>query len=163
MVSVTEDDVRELVSGLEHVEVVTASEANGAPEVAWGDSFFFYRPPGTGERAQRQPFATLVTQDYPGFDTASDLGRPGVFRVNVGVGRAAFTALFGYSPAAHADHAEAYDYAVLDRLLPHPVYATQGWVCVLNPGAETSARLESLLREAHAAAAKRHERRESQG
>ena len=159
----TEDEVRELVSGLEDVEVVIASEANGAPEVAWGDSFFFYRPPGSGEQAQRQPFATLVTQDYAGFDTASDLDRAGVFRVNVGVGREAFTALFGHSPAAHADRSAEYDYAALDRLLPHPVYASQGWVCVLNPGTETAARLETLLRDAHSLAARRHHRRESHG
>lgn len=163
MGSVTEDDVRELVGGLDDVEVVVASEANGAPEVAWGDSFFYYRPPGSPVQAQRQPFATLVIQDYAGFDTASDLGRPGVFRVNVGIGRDAFTALFGHSPAAHAEHQDEYDYAALDRLLPHPAYATQGWVCVLNPGDETAARLESLLREAHAQAKKRHQRRESHG
>jgi hypothetical protein len=159
----TEEDVRELVSRLPDVEVVIASEANGAPAVAWGDSFFTYHPPDSAERAHSQPFATLVTQDYPGFDTASDLGRPGVFRVNVAVGRETFTALFGHSPAAHAGHAAEYDYAVLDRLLPHPVYAAQGWACVLCPGEQTAAELETLLRQAHALAARRHHRRESHG
>ena len=43
------------------------------------------------------PFATIVTKDYTGFDTASDLNRPGVFRLNVGVGRDTFRALFGDS------------------------------------------------------------------
>lgn len=163
MVRVTEDDVRQLVSGLADVEVVVASEADGAPEIAWGDSFFFYRPPGAAEAAQRQPFATLVIKDYPGFDTASDLDRPGVFRVNVGIGRETFEELFGYSPKAHAEHAADHDYTALDRVLPHPVYAGQGWVCVLNPGPQAGAELERLLRRAHAQAAERHHRRPSPG
>lgn len=161
MVRVTEDEVLELVTRLPDVVVVTASEASGAPQAAWGDSFCFYDPTGDGER--HSPFATIVTQNYEGFDTESDLNRPGVFRVNVAVGRAAFEALFGYAPAAHADHHAEYDYAALDRLLPHPIYAAQGWVSVLNPAAETQDRLASLLTDAHDLAAKRHQRRASLG
>ena len=47
---------------------------------------------------RRFPFATIVVSDYPGFDTASRLDRPDIFRVNIHVGPAAFTELFGYSP-----------------------------------------------------------------
>jgi len=160
---VTEDDVRELVCGLPEVWAVTASEDIGAPEVAWGDSFFYYDPSGRGADLPPQPFATLVTKDYPDFDTASNLNRPGVFRVNVAIGRAGFESLFGYSPTAHAEHYADHDYAVLDRVVPHPVYAAQGWVCVVNPGPQTAAELESLLRRAHALAAERHHRRTSLG
>jgi hypothetical protein len=156
---VTEDDVRRLVCSLPHVVVLTAAADNGAPEVAWGDSFFYYDPTGDGDR--RHPFATLVTKDYPGFDTASDLDRPGVFRVNVPVGRQGFAALFGHLPKAHADHQAEYDYAALDRVVPHPVYAGQGWVSVVNPGPRTAEQLETLLRQAHARAVQRHQRRES--
>jgi hypothetical protein len=157
----TEDEVRELVTALPHVAVQIAGEADGAPEVAWGDSFFFYEPAGKGSR--RDPFATLVTKDYPGFDTASDLNRPGIFRVNVGVGREAFRELFGYLPEAHPEHHAEFDYTALDQLLPHPVYAPQGWVSVLNPGPQTVGQLEVLLRQAHDRAAQRYERREAHG
>jgi Family of unknown function (DUF6194) len=163
MSQVTEDDVRRLACGLPDVWMVTASEDNGAPEVAWGDSFFYYDPSGRGEDLPPQGFATLVTKDYPGFDTASNLDRPGVFRVNVAVGRAAFETLFGYSPTSHADHYGEYDYADLDRVVPHPVYAGQGWVCVVSPGPDSAAELESLLRGAHALAAERHHRRTPRG
>jgi len=43
---VTESDIIEVVAALPGVVAVTASEANGAPEVAWGDTFFFYDPEG---------------------------------------------------------------------------------------------------------------------
>src|SRR5919201_1444819 len=82
--SMTEDDIIAFVTSLPGVVAVTAGEANGAPEVAWGDSFFFYDPDGKPS-ARRMPFATIVTKDYDGFDTASNLNRPGVFRLNIGV------------------------------------------------------------------------------
>jgi Family of unknown function (DUF6194) len=158
MGGVTEDDVLQLVRRLPDVHVFTASEADGAPEVAWGDSFVYYDPSGRGEDTHGQPFATIVTKDYEGWDTASALNRSGVFRVNVAVGREIFAALFGHAPAAHADHYGDYDYTALDRVIPHPVYAGQGWVSVLNPQA-TAPQLESLLAQAHARAAARHRRR----
>jgi hypothetical protein len=158
-VGVIETDVVQLVQRLPGVEVVRAGRDNGAPEIAWGDSFFFYDPDDVGESARRQPFATIVTKNYGEFDAASDLDRPGVFRVNVAVGRRAFEQLFGHPAPEHAEHSGDYDYAELDRLLPHPVYATQGWVCVLNPGTRTASQLESLLADAHGLAAERYRRR----
>ncbi|MEU6428709.1 DUF6194 family protein [Microbispora sp. NPDC046973] len=151
----TENDVIEFVTGLPGVVAFTAAADNGAPQAAWGDTFFYYDP--DDEPANRKmPFATIVVKDYEGFDTASDLNRPGVFRVNIGVGRAVFEDLLGYPPAAHAGHHEALDYRVPDRILPHPVYAAQSWICVLNPGDATAARVRALLADAHARAAARH-------
>lgn len=123
--------------------VVVASGANGAPEAAWGDSFFFYG------NDRRFPFATIVTQDYRDFDTASDLDRPGAFRVNLWVGRSALRRLLG------SQQPDPVDYRAPDVLLPHPIYAAQGWVCIVNPGPATSDLLRSLLSEAHARAVAR--------
>ncbi len=36
-----------------------------------------------------------------------------------------------------AGHQTDPDYASLDRILPHPVYARQHWICILNPSATT--------------------------
>jgi hypothetical protein len=95
---VTETGVIEYVSGLPGVVTFTASEENAAPEVAWGDTFFFYDPGGNQPANQRLPFATLVVSDYPGWDIESDLDRDGIFRVNVAIGRRDFERLFGYAP-----------------------------------------------------------------
>lgn len=144
------DDIIAFVTGLPGVVAVTASEADGAPEAAWGDSFFFYDPDADTPPDRRMPFATIVTTDYDGFDTASNLNRPGVFRLNIAVGRQVFDQLIG---DPHPD------YTALDRLIPHPVYAAQCWVAILNPGATTAALARSLLTDAHAKAAQRHHRR----
>jgi hypothetical protein len=68
--NLTESEIIEFVTGsLAGVDVVVASEANGAPEVSWGDTFFFYDPGGKVPAARRMPFATIVTKDYGGSTT----------------------------------------------------------------------------------------------
>ena len=129
-------------------DVVTGTEG-----IAAGDTFFIYDPDRNLPDKQRFPFATIVTKDYGDFDNASDLNREGVFRLNVGVSRETFRSLFG-DDRADGTH----DFAVLDRLLPHPVYGRQSWVCVLNPSAETFERLKPLLREAYEIAVARVQR-----
>jgi hypothetical protein len=152
-----EHEVVRFISSLSGVVVVTASEASGAPEVAWGDSFFSYDPLGVGADDWGANFATVVTKDYEGFDTASDLNRPGVFRLNLGVGRRKFQEVLGFAPADHADRSAGIDYAVLDTVIPHPVYATQGWVSIVSPGARTSDEVRALIAYAHRRAMERYD------
>jgi Family of unknown function (DUF6194) len=153
----TEDDIIQFVTNLDGVAKVTASQANGAPEVAWGDSFFFYDPHGDIPADRRWPFATIVIKDYEGFDSLSHLDRPGTFRLNIVVGRRRFQELIGYPTADRAEHQPRFDFAASDRLLPHPAYAAQAWVSILNPGDRTSEQARSLLTEAHARATERRQ------
>ena len=120
-------------------DVVTGTEG-----IAAGDTFFIYDPQWNLPDKQQFPFATIVTKDYGEFDNASNLNRGGVFRLNVGVSRETFRSLFADDVTD-----ETYDFTALDRLLPHPVYGRQSWVCVLNPSADTFERVKPLLREAY--------------
>jgi hypothetical protein len=43
----------------------------------------------------------------------------------------------------------------LDPILPHPVYAKQSLLCVLNPGARSGEQLRDLLAHARARVAER--------
>jgi Family of unknown function (DUF6194) len=149
------DDIIAFTAGLPGVAAVTASEENGAPEAAWGDVFFFHDPDGDPAN-RRMPFATIVTHDYDGFDTASQLDRPGVFRLNVAVGRAAYERLLGHPPAAYPEHEGRFDPTALDTLIPHPVYAAQSWVAIVCPGEATADLARELLTGAHARAVRRH-------
>jgi len=145
----TEAEIIRALADLSGVVVVVAGEENGAPEVAWGDSFFFYDPDNADPGDRRLPFATVVTKDYPGFDTASDLDRPGVFRLNLAVGRDRFTELFGFSPAEFAGRQTEFDFTALDRVVPHPVYARQAWISVLVPGAGSVEQVKQLIGHAY--------------
>ena len=73
-------------------------------------------------------FATLVWSDDT--DQVSELSRPGVFRVSLGLSRATFDRLVG---------------SIAD-----PDYARQHWVAILSPSASTFAEtVVPLLEEAH--------------
>lgn len=137
------------------VDVVDAADA----------SFFFYNPDSSVPPDHRFPFVTLVTSDA--FDQFSNLNRPSVFRLNIGIGKQTFRSLFG-APAAPSGRGEAaesdehtgdYDFTALDQVMPHPVYGRMYWVCVLNPGDETFAtRVRPLLAEAYELAVSRYKR-----
>jgi Family of unknown function (DUF6194) len=153
---VTEDEIVRIFSGLPGVVTLIASKENGAPEVAWGDSFFFYDPDNAIPENRRLPFATIVINDYPDFDTASNLNRPGVFRLNLAIGRDRFNELFGFSPAEFSKRPNDFDFTALDRIIPHPVYAQQGWISVLVPDAGTENQVRQLIVHAYERASRRY-------
>src|SRR5207244_5771913 len=115
--------------------VDVASKESGAPEMAWGDSFFIYNPEKRTEPTASFAFATIVTKDYGEFDNKSNLNRPGVFRLNIGVRKATFQKLF--SDIIAAGKINDLDFTSFDQLLPHPVYHPQHWVGILNPSEAT--------------------------
>jgi hypothetical protein len=127
---------------------ITETFADVETDENWGYQFFFYKDD------HQVPFASLAASDNE-YDRVSQLDRPGVYRLNFAVSRATFQALFG----AEKPDRRAYDFAALDVLMPHPEYAAQQFVCVLNPSAATFERVQPLLAEAYALAAQRYARR----
>ena len=104
---------------------------------AMGATFFSLEP-----EKHWPNFATIVTTDEHDDGAPSNLSRPGAFRLNIGVSRATFQRVVG-------SMAEP-DYAAFDRLLPHPVYAKQLWISILNPSDATFRDVVlPLLTEAH--------------
>ncbi len=149
----TIDEITEFIEALGGVLTLRPGPGDGSPEIAWGDRFFYYAPDGVDPPGQ--PFATIVTKDYPG-DPVAGLDRPGAFRVNVAAGRTAFRAWTGRDPreATPPD-----DPARSDVVAVHPVYGRLGWLAVVDPGPATRAAIEDLLRTAHGAARTRFGRR----
>ena len=157
----TLDEYLDLARALPDVEVDTPGPGSQAPEVAWGDSFIAYRAPDPLPGDEREfPFATVVTKDYPGFDTDSQLDREGVVRLNFSVGRREYECLLGHAPAEHDRHRGEYDPAAIGLLIPHPAYASQGWVSLVCDG-DVPGAAASLLTLAHDQAAERHRLRRS--
>ena len=116
-----------------------------------GDSFFIYDPNRNLPANQQIPFVTLITKDD--YDTASNLAREGVYRLNIGVKPETYQSLFGDPPPFPKTGGiiqTGHDFTVSDTLLPHPIYATMGWVCILNPSEATfETKLKPMLAEAY--------------
>jgi erythromycin esterase-like protein len=145
-------DLAERILTLPDVTHLQADEESGAPQISWGDRFFFI---GT---ERRRPFATIVEHDVPGFDDDSRLDRAGIFRLNIDIGREEFQHQFGYPPAESTDHRPGIDFTRLDEILPHPAYGTHGWACILNPSPQRLQDIDRLLAHGHRRALNRHQR-----
>jgi hypothetical protein len=125
-----------------------------------GDTFFTYDPDRDLPQDRWLPFATLVTGDH--YDTVSGLNRPGAYRINIGVTKATYVALLGPAPKERDDNGvlvTGYDYTAVDTLLPHPFYASQYWVSVVNPATATVDTVRRLLDEAYAFAVRKYRNR----
>ena len=122
----TEDDIAQYIAGT-FAGVETATN--------FGYFFFFY---GSDHKL---PFATLASSDSV-YDNVSNLDRPGVFRLNIGVTKQTFRSLFGTNAVGES----SYDLTALDCIMPHPHYAGQHFICVLNPGRPSSSESSSCSR-----------------
>lgn len=148
----TPAELAEWVLALSDVTCLVADEESGAPRICWGDRFFFVGPD------RRRPFVTIVEHDTPGFDEASGLDRPGVFRLNIDLGREEFHRQFGYPPVEFPERRAGIDFSRLDAVLPNPTYAGQGWAGILNPSLERLPELDRLVAQAHRRAVARRDR-----
>ena len=153
------EEIISFVDGLDGVLTQRAQSGDGSPEIAWGDTFFYYAPDGVIPSAT-QPFATIVTKNYPG-DETSRLERPDVFRVNMAAGKEEFITHVGWAPrdAKPEADADAPSPDALDAVIAHPVYGSLGWISVNNPGPATSPEVRRMLEQAHDLARARYLRR----
>ncbi len=113
--------------------------------------FFFYDP------KKKFTFATLMTNDIN--DQASNLNRPSIFRLNIGVSRDTYQSLFGAQPSWGKNGGvvdTGHDFTVVDQFMPHPTYAPVSWICILNPGEAHIERVKQYLAEAYELDVKKH-------
>lgn len=119
-------------------------------------SFFFYNPDSNILPDHKFPFVTIVTNDL--HDQFSNLNRPSIFRLNIGISKQTFQSLLGLpkrhsekdSVPENADPYSDYDFTALNQVMPHPVYGRMYWVCILNPSDETfETKVRPLLVEAY--------------
>lgn len=139
-------DITDYLSAMDGILVLKPQPGDGTPEIAWGDLFFYYAPDGVVPKSQ--PFATIVTKNYPDDDT-SRLDRPDAFRVNIAAGSALFQTWTADSLSGRDTD---------DVVIAHPVYSSQKWLAVVNPGPRTSTTVEELLVAAYQLARERFHR-----
>ena len=130
------------------VEAFVAALDDVQREENFGYAFFF-----VGED-HLVPFVSIADSDND-YDSVSNLNHEGVFRINIGVSRASFDALFANASS------DKIDYSALNIFLPHPEYAKQHFICILNPSGENVEITKKFMIEAHDLAAARLQRKTS--
>ena len=129
---------------------ITSTFENVKTTVNLGYTFFIYHDD------DMLPFATIASTGNE-YERISNLDRPGVYRLNIGVSRETFRSLFGTKKINVSD----YDFTVLDTLLPHPDYSAQFFICVLSPSEATFESIKPLLAEAYDIAVKKYNQRKA--
>lgn len=129
------------------------------PVESWGERGILYNPE---KRLKRGVYVLTVKEKDGENDSASNLNREGIYRVNVGVRKQTFTRLFGPAPKRPEKGGVVdmpLDFSVVDQLLLHPVYAWMGWVCVLSPSEQTFEALRPLIQEGYEYAKEKFEKK----
>ena len=145
------EEVVEVLAGNEGILVLRPAPGDDTPEIAWGDVFFYFSPDGSIPPGQ--PFATVITKDYPYEPSWQQDGAS--IRVNIQVGAQAFANLLGYAPGEGSGP----EVSAVDVVMPHPAYGELGWISVVDPE-RTRATVVEQLQAAYAAARRRRERRQ---
>lgn len=112
---------------------------------AYRERSFFYNPDCSLPKGIY--FATIKESDGPN-DKASNLDRDEIYRLSVGVGKKQYHQLFGDVPKrpAKGEIVELdFDFSTTGMIMPHPIYAWLGWVCINNPEIENLDLLKYLL------------------
>jgi hypothetical protein len=127
---------------------ITSTFENVETTINMGYTFFFYRDD------HMHAFATIASNGNE-YEQISKLDRPGIYRLNIGVSRDTFQAMFGKGKI----DVSAYDFTALDTIMPHPDYSSQYFLCVLSPSEATFERIHPMLAEAYDVAMKRYNKR----
>lgn len=112
---------------------------------AYREKSFFYNPDKSLPRGIY--FATIKESDGPN-DRASKLDREGIYRFSIGVGKKQYQEMFGNIPKRPSKGNIVkldFDFSRLNEMMPHPIYAWMGWICINNPTSENLERLKFLL------------------
>ena len=113
----------------------------------WGERGLFYNP--EGKLPKGVYILTFKETDGPN-DKASNVNRPNVYRLNMGISKGTFREMFGdipKRPAAGQIIDTGHNFEGVDEIMPHPVYGWMSWVCVLNPSLDTFEKLKPLIHE----------------
>ncbi len=126
---------------------------------SWGENGIFYNP---GQKLKRGIYVLTVKEKDGENDQSSCLNREKIYRVNFGVRKNTFAQMFGAVPKRPGKGGivdMAYDFAEINQIMPHPIYAWMGWMCVLNPSEATFEQLKPLIREAYEYAVEKYAKR----
>ena len=110
-----------------------------------GDVFFFY-----GSES-KFPFATIVVKDNE-FDHVSNLDRKDFYRLNIGIEKDDFIEMFGEASlkkgiGGYLD--SGIDFTEENRIMPHPMYGSMYWICIVNPDRDSFSSLMPQLTAAY--------------
>lgn len=126
---------------------------------SWGERGIYYNPDNI---LKRGVYILTVKEKDGDNDKGSNLNRENIYRVNLGIRKTTFIEMFDFIPKRPAKGCIVdmnYDFSATNKILPHPVYAWMGWICLLSPSEQTFNELKPLIQEAYEYAKEKFKKR----
>jgi hypothetical protein len=131
----------------------TCQELKGVkPKSSWGETSLFYNP---GNLLPNGVYFCTIKEKNGDNDKASNLDREGVFRVAIGLLPQTYKKLFGQKPRRPSKGgiiSTEHDFTLLNKLMPHPIYAWMSWAQILSPTKEEFEKILPYIKESHSSA-----------
>jgi hypothetical protein len=124
----------------------------------WGETSIFFNP---GNRSKNGAYFLTLKESDGENDKSSQLHRNGIFRVSFGISSTSYENLFGDKPPRAEKGGivkTGHDFARVNTLMPHPIYAWMYWVQILSPKLDIWNTLQDLLTESYQLAKTRFEK-----
>ncbi len=133
------------------------------PKSSWGETALFYNP---GKILPNGVYFCTIKEKNGENDQASQLDREDIFRLSIGISKESYQELFGEKPkrpkkGGIIKTTTKYDFTQTNVLMPHPIYGWMSWVQILNPSEKSFEKLLPLIKEAHAQAVNKFNRKTS--
>lgn len=125
----------------------------------WGEISLFYNP--TNKHPHGIYFCTIKQKDSK-YDQASNLNRTNTFRFNFAISKKKFIQIFQNIPKRPTKGKiieGEYDFALINKLQPHPIYGWMRWVAIVNPTQKSFNTFIPLLRESYEKAKRSEEKK----
>ena len=145
----------------EIIQTICVSFRGVQPKYSWGETSLFYNPEGLLPNGVY--FCTVKENDSK-HDRASKLNRAEIFRVAIGLHPTTYNHLFGLKPNRPEKGGiidTGHDFAVVNELMPHPIYGWMSWSQILSPTEEKFQEVFPLIAEAYQVAANKYEKKVS--
>lgn len=116
---------------------------------SWGEQGIFYNP---NNFLKRGVYVLTIKEKDGKNDKASRLYRENIYRISIGLRKETFIKYFGplpKRPSAGETVKMDYNFSDLDRIMPHPIYAWMGWVCILNPSVKSFGLFKIMIEESY--------------
>lgn len=137
---------------LDIINTISETFEGVIPKSSWGETSLFYNP---RKVLPNGVYFCTIKEKNGDNDKSSNLDRPGVFRLSVGLTKGSYQKIFGEKPKRPAKGCiinTGHDFSADNELMPHPIYGWMSWVQILNPSESKFTEILPLLTEAHASA-----------
>jgi hypothetical protein len=143
------DEAGDVLNPNEIVKMITSNFDGVVVKSSWGETSIFYNP---GHLLPHGVYFCTIKEKDGANDKSSNLTRDGIYRLSIGLPKEKYVEIFGRVPKRPEKGGcvnTGHIFTQTNLLMPHPIYAWMGWVCILSPTTEFFGEIYPLIQLAY--------------